>query len=341
MASIAKRTGKGSRILRSRRTCLSIPGSSQKMMEKGPSLPVDQFFLDLEDSVAPNAKVAARDDVVSALRDQDWGKKTRVVRVNGCASNWTLRDLDVVVSGAGHCIDAIMLPKVQAPGQVEFVDRVLQDLEVESGIDVGQIGLELQIEDASGLLNLRNILSASSRIETLILGPGDMAAALGMPSLTQGEKQEGYPGDQWHSILMTLLIHAREAGVQAIDGPYARVHDIEGFREMAIKSRSLGFDGKWVLHPNQIAAGNEVFSVTQEAFERAWDMVSTYDDAIGADGGGRGAVMFADEMIDEANRKMAEATIARGLAQGLEVRPTPADIPFSQRAEFRTDEEAS
>lgn len=305
------------------------------MMAKGPSLDVDQFFLDLEDSVAPTAKAAARDDVVSALRDLDWGDKTRVVRVNSCTTPWTLRDLDVVVSGAGQHIDAIMLPKVQSSGQVQFVDHVLHHLEVENGIEVGTIGLELQIEDATGLLDARSILAASDRVETLILGPGDMAAALGMPSLTQGDKQPDYPGDQWHTVLMTILIQARHAGVQAIDGPYARIHDTNGFREMAMRSRSLGYDGKWVLHPNQVAVCNEVFSVTQEAFERAADMVTAYDAATSADHGARGAVMLGDEMIDEANRKMAEATIARGIAQGLMVRAVPDEVPFGERAAFR------
>jgi citrate lyase subunit beta/citryl-CoA lyase len=309
------------------------------MMGKGPTLDVDQFFLDLEDSVAPSAKPAARDDVVSALREHDWGKKTRVVRVNDCTTPWTLRDLDVVISGAGDRIDAIMVPKVQSAGQVEFVDHLITSLEIENSLEVGRIGLELQIENATGLLEARNILNASRRVETVIFGPGDMAAALGMPSLTQGDKQADYPGDVWHSVLVTILVHARHAGVQAIDGPYAKIKDVDGFREMAIRSRGLGFDGKWVLHPDQVAVGNEVFSVTQESFERAADMVDAYDAATSEQQGARGAVMFGEEMIDEANRKMAEATLARGLAQGLVVRPVPAEIPFNERAQFRRSAE--
>jgi citrate lyase subunit beta/citryl-CoA lyase len=323
------------RPFRSRRSCLAIPGSSPKMMAKGPTLAADQIFLDLEDSVAPKAKPAARDDVVSALRDQDWGEKTRVVRVNDCTTPWTLRDLEAVVVGAGSHLDAIMLPKVQDAGQVSFVDHVITQLEIEQGLPTGGIGLELQIENAQGLINARDILAVSRRTEALIFGPGDMAAALGMPSLTVGDIQPDYPGDHWHGVLFTILIHARNAGVQAIDGPYARIKDGDGFREVARRSRVLGFDGKWVLHPDQIEAANELFGVTLETFERAVDILDAYRSATTAAADARGAVMFGDEMIDEASRKMAAVTVARGRAQGLEARPLPNDVPFHERAAAR------
>lgn len=301
------------------------------MMQKGPSLPADQVFLDLEDSVAPRAKASARDDVVSALRDLDWGSKTRVVRVNDCTTPWTLRDVETVVAGAGRNLDAIMVPKVQFAGQVQFVDHLLAQLEQENGLDVGAIGLELQLENAQGLVNAREILAASARIEAVILGPGDMAAALGMPSLVVGDFQSDYPGDQWHGVLFTILVHARNAGVQAIDGPYARIKDLEGFRTVSLRSRTLGFDGKWVLHPDQIAEGNAIFSVSQTAFERAVDILDAYADATGSVEA-RGAVLFGEEMIDEATRKMAESTLARGIAQGLVARPVAEEVPFHERA---------
>jgi citrate lyase subunit beta/citryl-CoA lyase len=305
------------------------------MMAKGANLPVDQVFLDLEDSVAPTAKPSARDDVVSALRDQNWSGKTRVVRINDCTTPWTLRDLDVVITGAGGHLDAIMLPKVQFAGQVHFVDHMITQLEVEQGLPVGGIGLELQIENAQGLVNAREILAASSRTETFIFGPGDMAAALGMPELTVGAMQPNYPGDHWHGVLFTILIHARNAGVQAIDGPYARIKDIQGFREVALRSRTLGFDGKWVLHPDQVTAGNEIFSVPLEDFERAGDIMDAYQLAITDAGVARGAIMFGEEMIDEASRKMAESTVARGRAQGLQARPVDDSVPFHERAAAR------
>lgn len=323
------------RPFRSRRSCLAIPGSSPKMMAKGTTLASDQIFLDLEDSVAPKAKPSARDDVVSALRDQDWGERTRVVRVNDCTTPWTLRDLEVVVTGAAGHLDAIMLPKVQHASQVHFVDHVLTQLEIEKQLPVGGIGLELQIENAQGLVNAREILAASPRTETFIFGPGDMAAALGMPSLTVGDIQRDYPGDHWHGVLFTILMHARNAGVQAIDGPYARIKDQEGFREVAVRSRLLGFDGKWVLHPDQIATANEVYGVALEDFERATDILDAYRAATTAEVDAKGAVMFGDEMIDEASRKMAAATLARGRAQRLEPRPVASDVPFHERAAAR------
>jgi citrate lyase subunit beta/citryl-CoA lyase len=329
------------RPFRSRRTCLAIPGSSPKMMAKGTTLPADQVFLDLEDAVAPKSKPGARDDIVSALRDLDWSGKTRVVRVNDCTTPWTLRDLETIIIGAGEHIDAIMLPKVQFAGQVHFVDHAITQLEMERGLPVGAIGLELQIENAQGLVNAREILDASYRTEAFIFGPGDMAAALGMPSLSVGAIQPDYPGDHWHGVLFTVLVHARNAGVQAIDGPYARIKDVDGFREVALRSRTLGFDGKWVLHPDQISAGNEVFSVPIESFERAVDIMDAYAAATSSDEDARGAVMFGDEMIDEASRKMAEATLVRGRAQQLQARPVADSVPFHERAAARAAAEGA
>lgn len=321
------------RPFRSRRSCLAVPGSSPKMIAKSQTLDADMVFLDLEDAVAPNAKEDARDIVVQALREGDWGRRTLVVRVNDCTTRWTLRDIERVVIGAGEHIDAIMLPKVQFAGQVQFVDHLITQLEVERGLEVGRIGLELQIENAQGLVNIASIVAASERAETLILGPGDMSAALGMPTLTVGGMQPDYPGDHWHWIMVTLLVHARNAGIQVLDGPYGKVRDLDGFRETATRSRALGFDGKWVLHPDQIAAANEIFGIAQEAFERASDILDAYAHA--TDEVARGAVMFGDEMIDEASRKMAEANFARGRAQGLAPRPVPAEVPFNERAAHR------
>jgi citrate lyase subunit beta/citryl-CoA lyase len=323
------------RPFRSRRSCLAVPGSSEKMIAKAQTLPVDHFFLDLEDAVAPSAKADARATVVDALREGDWGQRVRTVRVNDCTSEWVLRDIEQIVVGAGAMLDAIVLPKVQYAGQVEFVDHLLAQLELEQGLEVGRIGLELQIENAQGLVNIASIVAASERTETLIMGPGDMSAALGMPTLTVGGMQPDYPGDHWHWVMMTLLVHARNAGIQVIDGPYGKLRDLDGFRETAVRSRALGFDGKWVLHPDQVDAANEIFGVGQEAFERASDILDAYAHATGDDA--RGAVMYGDEMIDEASRKMAESNVARGRAQGLVARPVAADAPFHERAAHRAD----
>ncbi|HWH33031.1 MAG TPA: CoA ester lyase, partial [Egibacteraceae bacterium] len=274
--------------------------------------------LDLEDSVAPNVKEEARGNVIEALRTNDWGNKTVVVRINAIDTRWAYRDILEVVEAAGEHIDCLMIPKVQSPGEVEFVDHMLRMIEETKGFE-HRIGLEAQIENGPGLTLIDDIAFASDRLETLIFGPGDMAAALGMPSLTVGESIADYPGDHWHWVLMRILVAARAAGLQAIDGPFAKIRDHDGYREIAKRSKSLGYDGKWVLHPDQITIANEVFSPTQEEFERAEDILTAYEKATDVDR--TGAVMFGDEMIDEASRKMAEVTSMRGRAAGMTVRP--------------------
>lgn len=301
-------------VSRPRRTCLAVPGSSTKMLTKAAGLAVDEVFLDLEDAVAPSEKEQARQLVVQALNDTDYGDKTVVVRVNAVDTHFCYRDLTTVVEAAGQHIDCIMVPKVQDPGQVEFVDHMLRMIEQTMGLE-HRIGLEVQIEDAEGLTNIDDIAIASDRLETLILGPGDMAAALGMPSTTLGERSAAYPGDIWHHVLSRILIAARANGLQAIDGPYARIKDTEGLREVAEMAKALGYDGKWVLHPGQVDVVNEVFSPTQEEYDHAEDLLAAYEKATGSDA--RGAVMFGDVMIDEASRKMAEVIAGRGRAAGM------------------------
>lgn len=300
---------------RLRRSCLAVPGSNEKMLAKAATLPADQVFLDLEDSVAPLEKNdATRRKVVDALRELEWRAATKVVRVNAVSTPWCFRDLVYVVEHAGDALDCVMLPKVETPGDVHFADRLLTQLESEQG-RVRPIGLEVQIESPLGLVNVDAIAAASRRIETLIFGPGDFAASAGMPQLTVGAIDGGYGGDQWHFVLWRILIAARAHGLQAIDGPYAQIRDPDGFREIALRSRALGFDGKWALHPDQIERCNEIFSPSAEQFERASRILAAYAEA--TDGRRLGAVMFEGEMIDEASRKMAEQVVARGVAAGL------------------------
>jgi citrate lyase subunit beta / citryl-CoA lyase len=305
------------RIVRPRRSCLSVPGSSPKMLAKGPSLPADEVFMDLEDSVAPLAKEEARGNVVQALKEGDWTGKTVVVRVNAVDTKWCYRDVIEVVESAGQYLDCIMIPKVEYATDVTFVDDLLRMIEDTTGLD-RNIGLEVQIETATGLTNIDEIAEASDRTETLIFGPADMSASLGLPALTAGLPMPNYPGDHWHYVLSRILIAARNAGLQAIDGPYLVIKDLDGFKEMALRARALGYDGKWALHPGQVDVLNEVFSPTQEEFEKAEAILDAYGHATDVEL--KGAVMFGDEMIDEASRKMAERLAARGRAAGL-VRP--------------------
>src|SRR5215217_2893269 len=289
---------------RSRRTCHAVPGSNERFIAKAVGLEADEIFLDLEDAVAPGEKESARGRVVEALNTLDFGSKTVVVRVNGTDTPHYYRDLVDVVEQAGDRLDAVMLPKVRTPGDVEMTAKLLTQIELARGLPVGRIGIEAQIEDAAGLIACEAIAAASPRMETLVFGPGDYSAAVGIPTTTIGGAPEGYPGDHLNYVYSRLVVAARAAGIQAIDGPYAAFDDEDGLRERARLARALGMDGKWTIHPRQIATVNEVFTPTREEWDRAEALLAAYRAATEQEG--RGAAMFDGEMIDEANRKMAE-----------------------------------
>jgi citrate lyase subunit beta / citryl-CoA lyase len=299
-----------------RRSCLSVPGSSEKMLGKGPTLPADMVFLDMEDSVAPLEKEAARGKVVDAIKNQDWGEKILCVRVNAWDTQWTYGDVIEVVGNAGERLEEIMLPKVQTAGEVEAMDLLLTQVEKNAGLPIGHIGIEAQIETAQGLINVNEICAASPRLETVILGPVDFSASMEMPSLSGGLQIPEYPGDYFHYVFMKILMAGRANGLQVIDGPYVKVRDSEGFRDFCTRTQILGFDGKWALHPDQVTILNEMFSPTQAQFDRANAILDAYEEAT-TTGDRRGAVMFGDEMIDEASRKVAIKLVSRGERAGL------------------------
>lgn len=308
-----------SRNIRSRRSNLAVPGSSPKMLEKAKGLPADQIFMDLEDAVAPLAKPDARKNIVAALNEGGYDGKVRSVRVNDWTTQWTYADVIEIVSGAGANLDCIMLPKVQSAEQIHALDMLLTQLEKSEGLDVGRIGIEAQIENAMGLTKVDEIAAASPRVETIIFGPADFMASINMKSLVVGEQPPGYDvGDAYHYILMRILMAARAYDKQAIDGPYLQIKDVAGYTRVAERSAALGFDGKWVLHPDQIAAANEVFSPRQEDYDHAEMILDAYEWYTSAAGGARGAAMLGDEMIDEASRKMALVIAGKGRAAGME-----------------------
>ena len=303
---------------RPRRSCLAVPGSSLKMLDKAQGLPADQVFLDLEDAVAPLAKPGARKNIVAALNNGDWGGKARVVRVNDLTTHWTYADVVEIVEGAGANLDAIMLPKVQEAAHVQWLDLTLTQIEKTMGIAVGSIGIEAQIENARGLVNLDAIAAASPRLETIIFGPADFMASINMRSLTVGALIPDYgPGDPYHYILMRILMAARMHDLQAIDGPFLQIRDVDAFTEVARRSAALGYDGKWVLHPGQIDAANAVYAPSQSDYDHAELILDAYEFATSDEGGKIGAVMLGDEMIDEASRKMAFVIAGKGRAAGM------------------------
>lgn len=307
------------RELRARRSCHAVPGSNPRFLEKAQGLDADQVFLDLEDSVAPLAKPDARKNIVEVLNTGEWGSRVRTVRVNDWTTQWTYKDVIEVVEGAGANLDCLMLPKVQTAAQVQALDVLLTQIETSMGYEVGRIGIEVQIENALGLINVDAIATASPRIETIIFGPADFMASINMKSLVVGEQPPGYDvGDAYHYILMRLLMAARAHDLQVIDGPYLQIRDLNGFRRVADRSAALGFDGKWTLHPTQIDVANDVYSPLQADYDHAENILDAYDFFTSAKGGATGAVMLGDEMIDEASRKMALVISGKGRAAGMQ-----------------------
>jgi citrate lyase subunit beta/citryl-CoA lyase len=287
------------------------------MQAKAVELPADQVLFDLEDATAPSEKAAARGIVVQSLRSYDYASGGRVVsvRVNGVDTAWCYRDIVDVVEAVGDRLDSVILPKAEQPADIEFVDRLLWQIETSRGWPRGGIGLEVLIESAEGLQGVDEIARASRRLQALLFGPGDLSASLGLGQLTIGTLEGQYQGDLWHYAQMRLLVAARANGLLALDGPYAVIGDQDGLLRSARRAAALGYDGKWVIHPSQIEPVTQAFSPDPASLRRAQGILTAYRQA--ADAEGRGAVRFEGEMIDEANRKMAEAVVARARWLGL------------------------
>jgi citrate lyase subunit beta/citryl-CoA lyase len=301
------------RAYRVRRSCLSVPASSDRFITSARGAGTDEVFLDLEDSVAVGAKEEARAAAAAALSRGDWAASTVGVRINDASAPWAVEDVLAVVCPR---LDVIVLPKVRSVRDVVWLDVLLGQVEALRGLPRGAVGIEAQIEDAAGLACVEAVASCSSRLEALVFGPADFMASVGMRSLEVGEQPSGYAGgDAYHYPLMRILVAARSAGLQAVDGPYLRVRDTDGFRRSAGSAAALGYDGKWVLHPSQVQVANEVFAPTPAEVARASAILAAYTQATDVER--RGAVMLGDEMIDEASRKMALAVVARAQAAGL------------------------
>jgi citrate lyase subunit beta/citryl-CoA lyase len=292
-----------------------VPGSSERFLAKAGGLAADGLILDLEDAVAPAEKERARALVATALRDLDPAGKTLSVRINATDSPYAHRDVIALGEQAGERLDTIVLPKARGTADIAWADLLLGQVELAAGLEPGRIGIEAQIEDALGLVHCEAIAAASPRMEALHFGPGDFSAAIGIPITTIGGAPEGYPGDHLNHVYGRILVAARAAGIQAIDGPYGDLGDEDGLRARARLVRALGLDGKWTIHPSQIAVVNDVFTPAPDELARAEALLAAYADA--SQGEGRGAARFEGEMVDEASRKMAERVVRAGRAAGL------------------------
>jgi citrate lyase subunit beta/citryl-CoA lyase len=293
--------------MRLRRSELSTPGTSEKMMAKAAASDADLVFLDLEDSVAPGEKKAARALVAEALVTHDWGAKTRAVRINGVHTPWAFGDLADVVTHAGRALDVVIIPKVKAPRDVWFVETLLQELEADLGLD-RHIGIEVLVEETEALARVEEIAACSPRLEALILGVGDLSASQGIRTGHIGEAGDRYPGDMWHYARNRMIVAARAHGLDAIDGPYANFRNPDGYRREAAWAATLGCVGKWAIHPSQIDLANEVFAPTAEEVEQARRAVEAVREAETA---GSGAASLGGMMIDAATARIFQVTLDR------------------------------
>ena len=298
--------------MRLRRSELSTPGSSEKMLAKAASSDADLVFCDLEDSVAPTEKEAARAKIVHALVNHDWRPGTRAVRINDLETRYAYGDIIDVVTGAREALDVIIVPKVKAARDVWWVDVLLTQLEETLGLD-RRIGIEVLIEEVEAMINVEEIAVASPRLEALIFGPGDYSASQGVRTKAIGGA-DAYPGDVWHYARNKIVIAARAAKIDAVDGPFAAFNDPDGYTRQANMAHTLGFCGKWAIHPSQIALANAEFAPEPDEVAHARKVVAAYDEAVAA---GRGAATVDGQMVDVASVRLLRNTLNRADLIGM------------------------
>jgi citrate lyase subunit beta/citryl-CoA lyase len=278
------------------------------MIEKALASSADIVMLDLEDATAPDQKAAARVVVIEAVLTGDWRGRPRTFRCNGLDTQWMYRDLIEVLQGTECSVDRIVLPKIRDVVDVRAVSIMLRQIEMEYG-RAEPVQLDVQIESASGMVHCEAIAAADLRVVALTFGPGDFAASAGYPLAGIGLADgwdAAYSGHRWHYPMSRISIAAHAAGIGAIDGPYAAFRDLDGLRASGRAARALGYDGKWCIHPDQIAVVNEVFTPSAEEVEHARRVLASYGEATAA---GIGAIAIGTEMIDAANLRMARRTL--------------------------------
>ncbi len=299
--------------MRLRRSELSTPASNERMIEKASASNADLVFLDLEDSVAPNEKVGARAKAIKGLTTLDWGKKTRAVRINDLETEYAYQDIISIVEEAGEHLDILIIPKVKSAQDVWWVDVLLS--QIEKRLKRPQrIGLEVLIEEVEAMIHVEEIARSSSRLEAIIFGPFDYAASQGVDSKVIGGDLDTYPGDLWHYARNKIVIAARAAGIDTVDGPYIDFKNPDGYRRECVRSHTLGFVGKWAIHPTQIDIANHVFSPSQEEVDRARKLDAIYTEAQAR---GLGAVAFEGKMIDVAIIRNARNIIQKADLIGM------------------------
>jgi malyl-CoA/(S)-citramalyl-CoA lyase len=308
---------------RPHRSELAVPGTNERAMAKAPALGADIVFLDLEDAVAPDDKERARANVIDALQTQDWTRCAVSVRVNGLDTHWCYRDVVEVVEQAGEVLDTVLVPKVGAPSDVEFVATLLDQIEQRNGWPAGRIGIHILIETARGMANVEAIARARpDRLEAMVFGVADYAASVRARTTNIGGANPDYAvltdpdttgeravhwGDQWHFGISRMVAACRAEGLRPIDGPFGDFADDDGFRAAARRAAALGCEGKWAIHPSQVALANEVFTPSEAEIEKARRILEAMEQAAKD---GNGAVALDGRLIDAASIRMAEQLIA-------------------------------
>lgn len=304
------------------RSELAVPGSQPEMFEKAAKSDVDIVFLDLEDAVAPDEKQQARKNVIKALNEVDWGKKSVSVRINGLDTHYMYRDVVDILEQAGERLDLIMIPKVGTAADVYAVDMMVTQIEDAKGYNK-RIGFEHIIETALGMQNISEIAGASKRNESLHFGVADYAASTRARTTVIGGVNENYAvltdpdadknrethwGDMWHYALARMVVAARANGLRPIDGPFGDFHDVDGYRSAAYRAAVLGCEGKWAIHPSQIALANEVMSPSEAEITKAERILKAMEEAEAA---GKGAVSLDGRLIDYASIRQAEVLVEK------------------------------
>jgi citrate lyase beta subunit len=292
---------------RLQRSELAVPGSQPGMFRKALEGEADYIFLDLEDAVAPADKVQARLNVIAALLEFDWRErgKTICVRINGIDTHYMYRDVVDVVEQAGHRLDTLLIPKVGVPADVYLADALLTQIEEAKGIP-HRIGIDVLIETALGMANVEAIAQSSRRLEAMHFGVADYAASCRARTVSIGGLNPDYPGDQWHAALSRMVVACRAYGLRAIDGPFGDFKDADGYLAAARRGAALGIEGKWAIHPSQIALANEVFTPPEREVDRARRILDALEQAARE---GRGAAQLDGRMIDAASARMARVVV--------------------------------
>ena len=306
--------------VRLHRSELAVPGTNDRAIEKAPTLGADVVFLDLEDSVAPDDKERARANVIEALGARDWSECSISVRINGLDTHWCYRDVVDVVESRGDVLDTLLVPKVGAPSDVEFVATLLDQIEQRNGWEAGRIGIHILIETAAGMANVEAIARARpDRLEAMVFGVADYAASVQARTTNIGGTNPDYSvltdpgpqtgareihwGDQWHFGISRMVAACRAHGLRPIDGPFGDLADAEGYRSAARRAAALGCEGKWAIHPSQIELANEVFTPTEAEIDHARRILRAMEHGAKE---GKGAVSLDGRLIDAASIRMAE-----------------------------------